>query len=230
MDILLAMPGFLLAIAIIAALGVGTFNVVVAVGVFSIPAFARVARGSTLSVKQQEFVLAARALGGAPGSIMWRHILPNVAPPLVVQTTLRLATAILTASGLSFLGLGPQPPTPEWGAMLSGGRDQLRNSWWITTFPGLAIVVTVLAINLLGDGLRDALDPRHPDGTPPLPRDPIRVEDVLDVLRTDLMLSVAAGADTEHAKSLLWTSLYLQDMRQLESRLTPHVISVASRS
>ena len=160
MDILLAMPGFLLAIAIIAALGVGTFNVVVAVGVFSIPAFARVARGSTLSVRQQEFVLAARALGGAPSEIMWRHILPNVTPPLVVQTTLRLATAILTASGLSFLGLGPQPPTPEWGAMLSTGRNLITSSPQLATIPGLAILLVAIGFNLLGDGLRDALDPR----------------------------------------------------------------------
>ncbi|HZO26648.1 MAG TPA: ABC transporter permease [Chloroflexota bacterium] len=160
MDVLLAMPGFLLAIAIIAALGAGTFNVVVAVGVFSIPAFARVARGSTLSVKQQDYVLAARALGGPSAAIMWRHVLPNVTPPLVVQTTLRLATAILTASGLSFLGLGPQPPTPEWGAMLSTGRNMITSSPQLATIPGLAILLVAIGFNLLGDGLRDALDPR----------------------------------------------------------------------
>jgi peptide/nickel transport system permease protein len=160
MDVLLAMPGFLLAIAIIAALGAGTFNVVVAVGVFSIPAFARVARGSTLSVKQQDYVLAARALGGPSAEIMWRHVLPNVTPPLVVQTTLRLATAILTASGLSFLGLGPQPPTPEWGAMLSTGRNMITSSPQLATIPGLAILLVAIGFNLLGDGLRDALDPR----------------------------------------------------------------------
>jgi peptide/nickel transport system permease protein len=160
MDVLLAMPGFLLAIAIIAALGAGTFNVVVAVGIFSIPSFARVARGSTLSVKQQDYVLAARALGGASAAIMWRHVLPNVTPPLVVQTTLRLATAILTASGLSFLGLGPQPPTPEWGAMLSTGRNFITSSPQLATIPGLAILLVAIGFNLLGDGLRDALDPR----------------------------------------------------------------------
>jgi len=160
MDVLLAMPGFLLAIAIIAALGAGTFNVVVAVGIFSIPAFARVARGSTLSVKQQDYVLAARALGAPDGGIMVRHVLPNVAPPLVVQTTLRLATAILTASGLSFLGLGPQPPTPEWGAMLSTGRNYITSSPQLATIPGLAILLVAVGFNLLGDGLRDALDPR----------------------------------------------------------------------
>jgi peptide/nickel transport system permease protein len=160
MDVLLAMPGFLLAIAIIAALGVGMINVVIAVGVFSIPAFARVARGSTLSVKQQDYVLAARALGAPDGGIMLRHVLPNVAPPLVVQTTLRLATAILTASGLSFLGLGPQPPTPEWGAMLSTGRNFVTSSPQLATIPGLAILLVAMGFNLLGDGLRDALDPR----------------------------------------------------------------------
>ena len=160
MDVLLAMPGFLLAIAIIAALGVGTLNVIIAVGIYSIPAFARVARGSTLSVKQQDYVLAARALGTSDGGIMLRHVLPNVAPPLLVQTTLRLATAILTASGLSFLGLGPQPPTPEWGAMLSTGRNYVTNNPQLATIPGLAILLVTVGFNLLGDGLRDALDPR----------------------------------------------------------------------
>jgi peptide/nickel transport system permease protein len=160
MDVLLAMPGFLLAIAIIAALGVGTLNVVIAVGIFSIPAFARVARGSTLSIRQQDYVLAARALGTPDGAIMWRHILPNVTPPLIVQTTLGLATAILTASGLSFLGLGPQPPTPEWGAMLSTGRNFITSSPQLATIPGLAILLVAVGFNLLGDGLRDALDPR----------------------------------------------------------------------
>lgn len=160
MDVLLAMPGFLLAIAIIAALGAGTFNVVVAVGIFSIPAFARVARGSTLSIKEQDYVLAARALGASDITIMRRHVLPNVAPPLVVQTSLRLATAILTASGLSFLGLGPQPPQPEWGAMLSTGRNFITSSPQLATIPGLAILLVAMGFNLLGDGLRDALDPR----------------------------------------------------------------------
>jgi peptide/nickel transport system permease protein len=160
MDILLAMPGFLLAIAIIVALGVGALNVVLAVGIYSIPTFARVARGSTLAVKQQDYVLAARALGTPDGGIMWRHVLPNVAPPLLVQTTLRLATAILTASGLSFLGLGPQPPTPEWGAMLSTGRNYITSAPQLATIPGLAILLVTVGFNLLGDGLRDALDPR----------------------------------------------------------------------
>ncbi|HET8628628.1 MAG TPA: ABC transporter permease [Thermomicrobiales bacterium] len=159
-DVLLALPTFLLAVAIVAALGVGTGNVIVAVGVGSMPAFARIARGSTLAVKQEDYVLAARALGAGQGRLMWRHILPNVASALLVQTTLRLATAILTASGLSFLGLGPQPPTPEWGAMLSTGRNYLTSSPQLATIPGLAILLVTIGFNLLGDGLRDALDPR----------------------------------------------------------------------
>jgi len=160
MDVLLAMPGFLLAIAIIAALGVGMVNVIIAVGIHAIPAFARLVRGATLSVKQLEYVLAARALGAAEGGIMWRHVLPNVTPPLLVQTSLQLATAILTASGLSFLGLGPQPPTPEWGAMLSTGRTYITSNPQLATVPGVAILLVALGFNLLGDGLRDALDPR----------------------------------------------------------------------
>ncbi len=159
-DVLLAMPTFLLAVAIIAALGVGTGNVIVAVGIGSMPMFARIARGSTVSVKQEDYVLGARALGASNSRIMWRHILPNVTSALLVQTTLRLATAILTASGLSFLGLGPQPPTPEWGAMLSTGRNSLTSSPHLATIPGLAILLVTIGFNLLGDGLRDALDPR----------------------------------------------------------------------
>jgi peptide/nickel transport system permease protein len=160
MDVLLAMPGFLLAIAIIAALGVGMVNVIIAVGIHAVPVFARIVRGATLSVREQDYVQAARALGSRDSTIMWRHILPNVTPPLLVQTTLQLATAILTASGLSFLGLGPQPPTPEWGAMLSTGRTYITSNPQLATIPGLAILLVALGFNLLGDGLRDALDPR----------------------------------------------------------------------
>jgi peptide/nickel transport system permease protein len=160
MDVLLALPGFLLAIAIIAALGVGMTNVIIAVGVHAVPAFARVVRAATLAVKQQDYVLAARSLGTPEGGIMWRHVLPNVTPPLLVQTSLQLATSILTASGLSFLGLGPQPPTPEWGAMLSTGRTYITSNPQLATIPGLAILLVALGFNLLGDGLRDALDPR----------------------------------------------------------------------
>ncbi len=160
MDVLLALPTFLLAVAIIAALGVGTTNVIFAVGISSMPMFARIARGSTISVKQEDYVMAGRSVGASTNRIMWRHILPNVTSALLVQTTLRLATAILTASGLSFLGLGPQPPTPEWGAMLSAGRNYVTSSPQLATIPGLAILLVTIGFNLLGDGLRDALDPR----------------------------------------------------------------------
>jgi peptide/nickel transport system permease protein len=160
MDVLLAMPGFLLAIAIIAALGVGIVNVIIAVGVHAIPVFARIVRGATLSIREQEYVQAARALGSPNSRIMLRHILPNVTPPVLVQTTLQLATAILTASGLSFLGLGTQPPTPEWGAMLSAGRSYITSNPQLAAIPGLAILLVALGFNFMGDGLRDALDPR----------------------------------------------------------------------
>lgn len=159
-DILLAMPMFLLAVVIIAALGPGVNNVILAVGVGSVPDFARVARGSTMSVKQEDYVLAAQATGVNDRRIISRHILPNVLPPLLVQSTLRLATAILTASGLSFLGLGPQPPTAEWGAMLSAGRNFMTSSPQLLIIPGVAILLVTVAFNLVGDGLRDALDPR----------------------------------------------------------------------
>ncbi len=159
-DVLMSMPGFLLAIGIIAALGVGTTNVILAVGIYSIPTFARIARGSTLSAKSEEYVTAARAVGVTNRRIMTRHLLPNIMPPLIIQTSLRMATAILTASGLSFLGLGPQPPTPEWGAMLSAGRDFMTRAPLLVAIPGMAILVVTLSFNLLGDGLRDSLDPR----------------------------------------------------------------------
>ena len=160
LDILLALPGFLLAIGIVAALGVGTTNVMIAVGMYAIPAFARVARGSTLVVKAEEYTLAASALGAGHARIMMRHVAPNITPPLIVQTTLLLATAMLTASSLSFLGLGPQPPTPEWGAMLSTARNFIASAPFLITFPGLAILVVAVSFNLMGDGLRDAFDPR----------------------------------------------------------------------
>jgi peptide/nickel transport system permease protein len=162
MDVLLAMPGFLLAVAIIAALGVGLVNVIIAIGINSIPPFARIARGSTLLVRQETYVQAARALGASERVIMARHVLPNILSPLVVEATLRLATAILTASGLSFLGLGVQPPTAEWGAMLSVGRNYITSSPQLVIIPGVAILVVTLAFNMVGDGLRDALDPRQP--------------------------------------------------------------------
>ncbi len=159
-DVLLAFPGILLALTIIAILGPGLINVMVAVGIGSIPSYTRVARGSTLSVRARDYVLSARVAGCGDTRIMSHYILPNVLPTVLVLATLGVAGAILTASGLSFLGLGAQPPTPEWGAMLTAGRTYLRQAWWFATFPGLAIMLTVLCINLLGDGLRDALDPK----------------------------------------------------------------------
>jgi len=158
-DILMTLPGFLLAIGIVAALGVGTANVVLAVGIAAVPAFARISRGSTLSVREQEYVEAARASGASTPRILLRHILPNIVPPLIVQTTLELAAAMLTASGLSFLGLGPQPPAPEWGSMLSEGRDFITNAPQLVIFPGLTILIVAVCFNLVGDGLRDAVDP-----------------------------------------------------------------------
>lgn len=159
-DVLLAFPGILLALAIISALGPSLVNVMIAVGIFSIPTFARIVRGSTLAVKKMEYVDAVRSLGASDIVIIFKHILPNILSPIIVQGTLRIATAILTASGLSFLGLGAQPPTPEWGAMLSNGRDFLFTAPHIALFPGIAISTLVLGFNLFGDGLRDALDPR----------------------------------------------------------------------
>jgi peptide/nickel transport system permease protein len=159
-DILLAFPGILLALTIIAILGPGLINVMVAVGIGSIPSYTRVARGSTFSVRTRDYVTSARVVGCRDGRIMFQYILPNVLPTVLVLATLGIAGAILTASGLSFLGLGAQPPTPEWGAMLTAGRTYMRQAWWFATFPGLAIMLTVLCINLLGDGLRDALDPK----------------------------------------------------------------------
>jgi len=160
LDVQLAFPGLLLAICIIAVIGPGLENVIVAVGVFSVPMFARVTRGQVLSLKQQDFILAARMMGAQDNRIMLRHLLPNAVAPILVLCTLRIATAILTAASLSFLGLGAQPPTPEWGAMLSDGRQYLVIAPHVATTPGLAILITVLSFNLLGDGLRDALDPR----------------------------------------------------------------------
>ena len=159
-DLLLAFPNVLLALAIIAILGPSIFNLMIAVGISATPGYARLVRGSVLAAKANTYVEAATAVGVPDGLIIWRHILPNVLAPVIVLSTLGMAGAILTGAALSFLGLGVQPPTAEWGVMLSDGRNYLRIAWWITTFPGMAIMVTVLAINMLGDGLRDALDPR----------------------------------------------------------------------
>lgn len=160
MDVLLAFPSIFLALGIIAALGPGLVNLMVAAGISSIPAFARIVRGSILTLKEREFVEAARALGGSGGRILFRHLLPNCLAPVIVQASLRMATVLLTASGLSFLGLGVQPPTPEWGAMLSNARSYLIVAPHVATIPGLAIMIVVVGFNLFGDGLRDVLDPR----------------------------------------------------------------------
>ncbi|MDU0205997.1 MULTISPECIES: nickel transporter permease [Paenibacillus] len=159
-DVLLAFPGILLALAIVSALGPSLINVMIAIGVFSIPMFARIVRGSTLSVKKLEYIDAIRSLGASDMRIIFVHIFPNILSPIIVQATLRLATAILSAAGLSFLGLGAQPPLPEWGAMLSNGRDFLFTVPYLALFPGLAISTLVIGFNVFGDGLRDALDPR----------------------------------------------------------------------
>ncbi|HOX30842.1 MAG TPA: ABC transporter permease [Spirochaetales bacterium] len=160
MDVLMSIPQILLAISIVAALGPGLWNLMIAVGISSIPGYARIVRASVLSIKDREYIEAARAAGSGDARIIFRHIVPNCLAPIIVQSTLGVATAILTAAGLSFIGLGIQPPTPEWGAMLSGGRGYIRDYWYMTLFPGLAIVFTILGLNVLGDGLRDALDPR----------------------------------------------------------------------
>jgi ABC-type dipeptide/oligopeptide/nickel transport system permease subunit len=159
-DLLLAFPGILLALAIVAILGASLLNLMIAVGIASIPDYVRITRGTVLSIKEREFVLAARTVGARDTALLLRHILPNVLAPLIVLATLGMASAIITGSALSFLGLGIKPPTPEWGNMLSEGREFLQRAWWVAFFPGLAIMLTVFAINLLGDGLRDALDPR----------------------------------------------------------------------
>lgn len=160
MDVLLAFPSLLLAIAIVSVLGHGLQNALLAIAIVSIPVYARVVRASVLSVKEQEYVAASRALGGSPMHILFRRILPNAVPPLIVQGTLGIGTAILDAAALSFLGLGAQPPTAEWGTMLGTERNQIFTAPHLVFFPGLAIMITVLAFNLLGDGLRDAIDPR----------------------------------------------------------------------
>ena len=159
-DILLSIPQILLAIAIASAIGPGLTNVMVAVGISAIPGYARLVRAAVLTLREQEFIEAARACGGNDARLILKHILPNSMAPIIVQSTLGLANAILNAAGLSFIGLGIQPPTPEWGAMLSIGRRFLRDYWHMAVFPGLAIVVIVLALNMMGDGLRDALDPK----------------------------------------------------------------------
>ncbi len=159
-DVLFAFPGILLAIAIVAILGNGMVNVIFAVAVFSIPAFARLVRGNTLMLKRLTYVEAARSIGASDWTILMRHILPGTVSSIVVYFSMRIGTSIITAAGLSFLGLGAQPPTPEWGAMLNEARADMVTAPHVAIFPSLAIFLTVLAFNLLGDGLRDALDPK----------------------------------------------------------------------
>lgn len=160
MDVMLAFPYLLLAMIVVAILGPGLNNAMLAVGIVYVPQYARLVRGAVLTVKENEYVVAARAMGARDGTIMLRHILANCLAPIIVQTSLSVGWAIVNAAGLSFLGLGAQPPIPEWGAMLTSGREYIFQAPWITTFPGLAILFTALGFNLLGDGLRDALDPR----------------------------------------------------------------------
>ena len=159
-DIMIAFPGILLAIIVVTVLGVGVQNVMIATGIASVPIYARLVRGSVLAAKEQSYVEAARAAGLGDASIVFRHILPNCLAPIIVQSTFQIATSILWAAGLGFLGLGAQAPMPEWGAILSDGRAYIRTAHHLTTYPGLAILFMVLGFNLLGDGLRDALDPK----------------------------------------------------------------------
>lgn len=159
-DIFQAIPATIMSIIIVVALGQSTFNLMLAIGLTSVPPFVRITRVAVLTIKDQEFIEASRAIGLRKANIIFNHILPNCISPIIVQATLRVATAILSASTLSFLGLGIPIPSPEWGAMLSSGRRFIRDYSYMTFFPGLAILITVLSLNLLGDGLRDALDPK----------------------------------------------------------------------
>lgn len=159
-EVFFAFPALILAMAIAAALGPNLFHAMIAIAAVTWPVYARLARGQVLRVREEEFVIAARAVGSPELRILGRHVLPNVLPPLVVQASFHTGEAILTAAGLSFIGFGAQPPTPEWGVMISEGRDYITTQWWVPTVPGLAILLAVTGFNLLGDGLRDLLDPR----------------------------------------------------------------------
>ena len=160
LDVVQALPAILLAIAISAALGTGLINCIIALSVGQIPGFARMSRASSLNVQGQEYIEAARSINAREGRILLKHVLPNAMSPLIVQATMQVAMAIITSAGLSFIGLGVQPPNAEWGAMLSAGRNYIRQAPHMVIFPGIMIMIVVLALNMLGDGLRDALDPR----------------------------------------------------------------------
>jgi peptide/nickel transport system permease protein len=159
-DVFFAFPALILAMAISGALGPSLTNAMIAIAVVTWPVYARLVRGQVLSLRELEYVSAARSLGASSGRIMWQHILPNSLPPLLVQVSFDMGAAILAAAGLSFIGFGTQPPTPEWGVMVSDGRNYIATHYWLSLFPGMAILLTVAAFNLIGDGLRDALDPR----------------------------------------------------------------------
>ena len=160
MDVLLALPSLLLAVAVVAIIGPGLFNTMFAIAIVALPGYVRLTRASALGELQKEYVTASRVAGAGTLRLMFSQVLPNCTAPLIVQATLGFSSAILDAAALGFLGLGVQPPAAEWGAMLASARDYIDNAWWIVTLPGLSIVISVLAINLLGDGLRDALDPK----------------------------------------------------------------------
>lgn len=159
-DALMAVPGILLALTVAAVLGTGLHVAMIAVGIAWIPGFARIVRSLVLQVKEMPYIEAAKSLGNSDSRLIWRHVLPNALTPVLVLSSLGVGSAVLIGAALSFLGVGAQPPTAEWGIMLSEGRQFMRSAWWVMAFPGLAITVTVLAANLVGDGLRDALDPR----------------------------------------------------------------------
>lgn len=158
-DVMMAIPGIIMALFIVAIIGTGLTKVMVALGISGIPGIIRLVRGATMSVREQEYVLAAKAAGAKPHQIISWHVLPNVLPPILVLTTLSIGGIILAAASLSYIGLGAQPPSPEWGAMLTGARDYFRTAWWLSVFPGLFIMMVVLFVNIIGDNVRDMLDP-----------------------------------------------------------------------
>lgn len=166
-DVVMALPGLVVALALTAALGPSLFNAVIALGLLSIPAYVRVSRGQALALREREYVLAARASGAGTWHLLTRHLLPNVLPPVLVFMTFHLGAALLASSALSFIGLGAQPPSPEWGSMIGAGREYVLGQWWYATIPGILITVTAASFNLLGDALRDWVDPRRtaPDPT-----------------------------------------------------------------